>query len=525
MGWLTPLFKRSADAPAPIPAPPPAPDAETVRRRHYTRNAVRSLLQAAQSTRTEASWDKYPTSIDTIIVQNWTTMVARARHGVLENDYAKKYASMVKGNLIGADGIRLLPQIQDPNGKPDQMAGDAIAESWKEFSERGYFDVTGTMSRVEFEQALAGSCVMHGEYLVEIRYGPQYPHGVAFKMLDPMQLEVTHNEVLGNGNVIRHGIEFNSDWKPVRYWLREYQGDMIDYALAMGQKYRVVEASNIIHDFVKEGFPGQKRGLPWLRTAMWRLRMLKGFEDAALVNARVGAAKMGLFRSTSDGAGDDVETEELPMDCEPGTFENIGEREFVAWTPQFPEQSTESFSREMKRGAASGLDVSYNNLASDLTSVNFSSIRQGALDEREAWKNGQGWFIGGFERRAFNVWLEVGLLAGRITVNGKPLKPERLSKYKRVAFQGRRWAWIDPQAEVAAYEKAIALRITSRSQIIRDMGGEPWELWKEISTEEKDMKSVDLDPNAHAQSNTAAGAAAVAKVQQSQPSTSTIDKK
>lgn len=465
--------------------------------------SFRSILQAAKTGRTEASWDTNPTSADMIVLLNWRALVARARNAALDNDYAKKYLSMCKNNIVGTKGIALLPQIEDPNGDPDQLAGDAIVSGWDEFSKKGNFDVTGGMSRVDFEKLLIGTVATDGEAIVEKVYGPDAgPWGFALQALDTTLLDPSHNEVLRSGNIIRHGIEFNAFWRPVAYHFRNTMPEQLDLVQVMGQRYRRVEAKNIIHIFSRE-LVNQKRGLPWMRTALWRLRMLKMFEDAALVNAQVGAAKMGFFRNKD---GDEVDEDDLPMDAEPGVFENIGTRELVQWNPQFPEAFISQFCAEQKRGASSGLDVSYNNLASDLPAVNFSSIRQGALDEREMWKGLQEWFANSFSRDVYDSWLEVALLSQRLTVNGRPLKFERLEKYKKVSFQGRRWAWIDPSAEVSAHEKALGLGIESRTQVIRDNGGEAYETFKEIASERADMKALGLDPDIHQ-----AGAAQKAK--------------
>jgi len=219
--------------------------------------------------------------------------------------------------------------------------------------------------------------------------------------------------------------------------------------------------------------------------------MLAGFEDSAVTNARVGAAKMGFFRDpTNEGEND----EPLTMDAEPGVFEDIGNRELVQWNPQFPSGDFAPFVTSMLRSISSGLGVSYNNLASDLTAVNFSSIRQGALDEREVWKGLQEWMISSWCTPVYEAWLERSLLAGKITVVGKPLKLERLEKYKAVTWRGRRWAWIDPKSEVAAQQIAIAQRLTSRSACIRDAGGDPEEVFLEISREEDEMEALGITP-------------------------------
>jgi lambda family phage portal protein len=161
---------------------------------------------------------------------------------------------------------------------------------------------------------------------------------------------------------------------------------------------------------------------------------------------------------------------------------------------QFPDAAIEPFTRTLQRGIASGLNVSYNNLASDLTSVNFSSIRQGALDEREAWKGLQTWFASSFCDPVYHAWLDYSLLAGRIKIKGQRVTAARHEQCEEVLFEGRRWAWIDPNAEVSAAEKSINLHLKSRTQIARENGDDLWDVLHQTAAENEDMNKLGIDP-------------------------------
>jgi len=451
------------------------------------------IFQAAGNGRLESSWAATPTSIDAWIYQHLMTLVARSREQAENNDHGKKFVQLVRDNVAGPKGFTLQAQVKDPNGTPDILASNAIEDAFARFSKRGHFDVTGSLSRTDAERLLVANLAIDGEVIVVARYGRELNEfGFAVQFVDPVLLDPTHYQVIGNGNVIRHGIEMNANGKPVAYHFRQMDERQVGYiSSASAGTYDRVPAENVRHIFMPEKI-GQKRGLPWMRTALWRMRMLSGFEDAAVVNARVGAAKMGFFR---DPEGQNDEDDDIPMEGDPGTFEDIGNRELVQWNPQFPDQSIDPFTKSLLRSIASGLNVSYNNLASDLTSVNFSSIRQGALDEREVWKGIQEMLVGQWCDWVFEKWLERALLAQSVTVANKPLRFDRIEKYRAVSWQPRRWAWIDPSSEVAANEKAIAMKIKSRSEIIRETSSrDPADVWDEISREDKDMAAVGVVP-------------------------------
>jgi lambda family phage portal protein len=450
----------------------------------------RGLLQAAQAGRLEGSWQTWPTTPDAVIFQDWTRLLARSREQCQNNDHARKFVQLVRENVAGPNGFQLNAQIKDPNGKTDLPACKAIEEAYELWSKKGNFDVTGSLSRSDAERLAAGSWAQDGEFIAVFRIGKDAgPYGFAVQLMDPMLLHPMHFEPLNNGNHIRHGIEMNKYGRPVAYWFKKQEEMQIGYTMGSGTDYEVVPASNVIHCFVPE-LVGQKRGLPQTRTALWRMNMLKGFEDAAVVNARVGASKMAFYR---DPDGDPDDADDL-AEAEPGTFGNLGNKELVAWDPAFPNGEFDPFVKSCLRSISSGLGVSYNNLASDLTGVNFSSIRQGALDEREVWKGIQQWMISAFSVPVYEKWLEWALLADKITINGKPLKFERLEKYKAVSFQGRRWAWIDPSADVAAAEKLLALKLRSRTSIIREMGNDFEDTMQEISRDDDTMDKLGIVP-------------------------------
>lgn len=464
-------------------------------RAHGQRNIVQ---KSADTSRLEQSWSVFPVAPEAIIYQYWRTMVARSREQINNNDHARKFIGMVKDNVVGPDGFTLKAQIMDAGGKTmDTLASGAIEDAYTEWSKKGNCDVTGTLDRATMERQFVTSTAQDGEGLAIIVRGPQAgPWGFALQIMDPVNLNVQHYEKKDNGNFIRHGIEFTPLGRPVAYYFQRQEEQQIGYILTQSARdsFRV-PAEDIIHCFIPE-LVGQKRGLPWMRTAMWRMRMLQGFEDSAVVAARVGAAKMGFFQDKEgESQADD---EPISMDAEPGTFEQLpAGYEFTPFEPQYPSEAFDPFMKSCLRSISSGLGVSYNNLASDLTAVNFSSIRQGALDERETWKAIQKWMINNFEFPVFNAWLEYSILTKQIKVNGKPLRLDNIDKYKRVAFIGRRWGWISPGEEMTAYTQAVGQGFKSRSEVISETTNrDPEEVWKEIAAENDLLKKLDITPAA-----------------------------
>ena len=457
-----------------------------------------SAIQAAATGRTESQWTTWPISPDNVVNKYLRTLIARSRHAVANNDHAKKFTQMVRDNVVGPNGFTLHAQVQRSNSRIDEPANNAIEAAYRRQSRRESWDIAGKLSRTEFERLWIQTIATDGEAIAIIHQGDYAgPTGFSLQMIDPLFIDPQHNQILSQDRYIRHGIEFDHYGRTHAYYFRKYDEVHPQHVTYESQKYERVPAERVIHAFVPE-MVGQKRGLPWMQTALWRMRMLQAYEDAAVTAARTKASDMLLFKD-EEGVIDNEQLEAFELDVEAG----IGRVLPAGLTPHnfhptYPSGEFDVFTKSVLRSIASGLGVSYNNLSSDLTSVNFSSIRQGALEERQMWRGLQEWVIDTFCRPIYERWLERALLTGEIKIDsGAPLNPSRINKYKKVHFIGRRWQWIDPSSEIAAHEKAIALKLASRQGIIRESGADPYDIWQQIAEEEKAMKEQGIDPTVY----------------------------
>jgi lambda family phage portal protein len=239
---------------------------------------------------------------------------------------------------------------------------------------------------------------------------------------------------------------------------------------------------------------GQKRGLPWMATGLFRMRNLNGFEDAAIVNARIGAAKMGFIEYETGYGPDLADGEEIEIEAEAGTFHELpAGAKLSKFDPQYPSNEFAAQVKVMLRGIAAGFGVPYNELANDLEGVNFSSIRQGTLDSREHWKELQEWLVESLHEPVFEEWLPRALLAGLIKFStGRPLPAGKIDKYAQVQWQPRRWDWIDPRADVEAAIASKNSLLRSPGSIIRDSGKDPQTIYREIAADIEEMKAAGI---------------------------------
>jgi len=446
----------------------------------------RRNFSAAATTNTTASWTTTPLSIDSVLRKNLKTLRARSREQSYNNDYAKRFVSMTKSNVIGPKGVVLRSQVLRGKAGADDSARTAIEGAWRRWGRQ--CDISGRLGWADMQRLILGTVAIDGEALIRVRKQAPNDFGFALEIVDPELLDTNYNDDRGNGHTVRMGIELDPDRRPVAYYFVDpvKSGTATYYA----NSHTRIPADEIFHLYLQE-YPSQSRGVPWMSTALLRLNMLGGYEEAALVNARVGASKLGVIK-TEDGdyGGDDIDTDGSPIvdGGDPGSWFQLRTGESIdKYDPTYPAGEFPDFVKSCLRGIASGLGVHYNILANDLEGVSYSSIRQAVIEDQEVWKSLQEWLVDSFMRPVYEMWLDSALLNGAIDINGAPLQYAGYMRYKRAAWQPRRWNWIDPLKDVNANIASIDNGLRSRSDVIREQGGDPEDVWAEIETENKLM--------------------------------------
>lgn len=441
------------------------------RRRRMTVRHQRSFA-AAENDRLLADFRGTSLSMDEELTGSLRKMRMRSRQLSQDNDYIKRYLSMVRGNVVGPRGIMLQARTKKQSGELDTADNDYIEREFVKWGKPRHCTVSERLSWYDVQNLFIESVARDGEALCLFVYGKQYQYGMSLQMLDVDYLDETYNTKLNNGNVIRMGIEQDRYGAAVAYHLlSNHPGEPAAYTHEQ-KKYIRVPAERVIHAFRTER-AGQSRGVPWTHTAIRRLKQMAGMEEAELVASRVAASKMGFFTS-DDGEGyvgsdlEDGEEDDGAMitDVEPGVLEQLPDGvSFQSFDPQHPTSAFEPFIKTELRGAASGLDVAYTSLANDLTDVNFSSIRSGTLEERDQWRQKQAWMIGQFLEPVYNKWLRHSIVSGALR-----LPAAKIEKFEEVTFLPRSWAWVDPLKDMKANELAYNLRTISLSEIAEAQG-------------------------------------------------------
>lgn len=495
--WISRLGGRGKRSAEPA-APPPAPaNVAPTRKRSFLGRSLAGLFKSAEAHPNDR-WTATPIAPDAFITRYHASLVARSREQWSNNDYSRKYVALMRQNVVGPKGVTMQARVKKPRGALDKDVNAAIEAEWASWCEKGSCEVTGQLTWTELQWLVLETTARDGEFFARLVYGDDAgPHGFAVQLIDSQRCPTWYENYNrdDNGGFIRHGIEFNRFGRPVAYHFASVDEWDAYYYTYAGRGFVRIPAEEIIHGFVHEMI-GQRRGLPWASTSLFRLHHMQGFEDAAVQNARAGAMQMG-FIEYADGFGptaeDDVNVADT-IEAEPLSFHELPEGARInQFKPTYPSGEFAVFTKAMLRGAASGMGVPYNELANDLENVNFSSIRSGTLDAREGYKEKQEWLISSLHKPVNEAWLKWKLLRADIKVKGAPLSPAKLADFRQVAWQPRRWTWIDPKSDVTANVTAIRAGLTSPSQVIREQGREPEQVFAEIADDIKQMRAAGID--------------------------------
>lgn len=405
----------------------------------------------------------------------------RCRDLTRNNAYARRFITLAKANTVGDRGVTLQVKARNDNGSMDNLGNDQIEIAWKRWGRMGQCSVDGKISWVDAQRLFIENLVRDGEVLVRL---VKYPNdfGFALEFIESDLLDEEYNVTLPNGHRIRMGVELDSFNRPIAYHLfTAHPGD--NSTMWMGKSYNRIPADKMIHAFLPERAM-QTRGAPWMSPVIADLKMLNGYREAELVAARVGASKMGFFTSpTGDGFTPDDTDNKVPiMEAEPGTFHQLPDGvQFQQFDPTHPTTAFADFEKAILRGIASGLGVSYTSLANDLEGVSYSSIRQGALEDRDQWKIIQDFLIQHFVEPVYRAFL-LSIMQNAV-IN---IPASRFDKFaESTVFRARGFQWVDPLKEMNASVLGLQNGLLSMQDIANQQGRDVEEIFDQIQAEQE----------------------------------------
>ncbi len=412
------------------------------------------------------------------------TLRARARSLENNNPHAKRFLRLGEKTVIGAAGS--MPQPRNKMRRGGALHSDAnltLKSSWADWGRKDNCTVTGRYSWIGALKMALRTMMRDGEAFLRLWRYHDNPHGFAIQFLDADLFDETYEvRLLPNGNVINMSVELDPYGRPVAYWPWNQHPQDAGWG-GVPLKRERIPATELLHLFLPIR-DGQPRGVTHFAPVLRYLQMLRGYEEAELVAARTAAAKMGFITNNGEDRGPDpTETDDAErlMDASPGAIEELEPgQDFKQWDPQHPSGNYGPFINACLGSVAMGLDAAVASLTGDLSRANYSSLRSGALDERDGWRELQGFTVDHACDPVFRAWVPQAQLSGALPLAGPA------SRWVDVKWRPRGWKSVDPLKETQSRILEIDNGLGSRKKALAEQG----EDFDEITDDLKDEQDI-----------------------------------
>lgn len=397
------------------------------------------------------------------------TVRARARDLERNSDVLGSILGAFERNVVGP-GMQLQAKTDNPE------LNQAIEELWAEWKKPQNCDVTGTQSFDEICTMLVRRKKVDGGMLIY----KTYPKGgllpFAIQVLEVDELDASRSAPKGKGNRVAGGIEYDSHNKAVGYWISEY--DPSGMGIPMGSKF--IDAKDVIF-FMHKTRPSQLREMSELSSVLSRIRDVNSYMEAVTLKERIAACFGIVIKRNAPGMGSIGRTSHVKdsssgydgksitpgmiMELQPGD-------EASPVTPPNSGGSADAFVRLQQRMIAAGVGLSYEACSRDMSQVNYSSARQGLIEDERLYKMEQQSLIDHFLNDIYEAFLTAAVLSGKLKI---PDFWENKQKYLWNEWVAPARKWIDPLKEANANKIAMSSCQKTFQQIAAENGKD----WRE----------------------------------------------
>jgi lambda family phage portal protein len=401
---------------------------------------------------------------------------ARARDLERNSDVTGGILSSLERNVVG-NGITPQPLVPGMNEK--------IMSLWEEWVEKDNCDITGCSTFYELQNLFVRRKHTDGEIfcLFALRGKGRVPLQIQMIESDLLAEEVIKFE--SGMNMVYGGVEVDDYMRPIAYHFRlnPIKWDVIR-----------VPAENVLHGF-KKTRAQQVRGVSGLSSSMERVRDIGEYIDSELKAARAAAAHTGVVK-TANGAAAQIgrvskKNGEQLQEIAPGTMNYLRTDEDITFPPPGrPNVAASPFVETILRFVGLSHGLSYEQTARDLSKVNYSSARQGHLEDRRTYEAWQRDLINNFCKPVYKVFMDTAVLSGALDIPGYWKNRE---EYVKARWITPGWSWIDPQKEAAASNALLADGLTTREELCGGRGKDWREVMLQIKEERDFAESIGLD--------------------------------
>ncbi|MCD8348800.1 MAG: phage portal protein [Lachnospiraceae bacterium] len=427
------------------------------------RNAYQDMrnYDAGDGSRLNAGWRTANFSAEVTDRTSRDRIRARARDLERNSDIMNSVLGAYKRNVIGT-GFALQAKTQRAKLNKD------IEDLWKRWCKARNCDVTGQQSLNEILRMAVVRKKVDGGILFVKRYTKDGMIPFSLQMIEVDELDTMYSAPTAKGRRVVGGIEYNEYNRPVGYWIRQYQID--GYTIAEPQ---YIKADDVIFYYTKKR-PSQIREISDMSPTVTRIRDVNEFITAVSVKQRIQACLSvfikkelpvsGLGRNTS------VQTDRVSYDGKtltPGMIKELNAGDDVeVVNPTGQSADATNFTKLQQRLIGAGQGISYEATSRDMSETNYSSARQGAIEDELTYAEEQEQIFSILDE-IYETFVISCVLCGRLEI---PDFWDKKDKYLQHEWIQQPKKWIDPQKESSATKTALNTGQKTFKQIAAENG-------------------------------------------------------
>lgn len=450
-----------------------------------------STFAAAEQSRLTRDWKAKQTSADLAILEDMSTINARARAAERDDWAAGSTIDGFRRHVVGT-GITCRTDARDTNGEQRQDFNRKADRLWKRWCEdKRQCDAERRKAFLGIQQLAVTELVTVGEAFAVLDYQPRPGRsGLRIRMFESEQLDDIMQTNPDNGNEVRKGIELDEDGAPVAYWV--YDRHPQDWAMGGHWKLPVarrIAAEQVLH-LMRPTRVAQTHGYTRFSRVLTKLRKLMRYDDFVSVRAQFEAA-IGMtiesqqqapsaapwFNSAPSATAPVTQADgSVELDIRPGMVHTIPAGKTAKFhVPTAPGGTYEPFMHQQLKEVAAGAGLDYPTTARDFEYGNFSSQRQSILERDGETDPLQKLLITDFIAPIRELFITLEILEGRLQAPGFGMGDEDADAlWLQCKFVPPGKPWIDPANQSAAAKLAIEQRLKTRDEISQEINGVPW---------------------------------------------------
>lgn len=404
----------------------------------------------------------------------------RARDLERNSDILNGMVSAFERNVIG-DGLRLQAKTDSPQKNAE------IEHLWREWCRPENCDATRQQSFDALTRMMLRRKKVDGGILVYFVREKRGRFPLKLQLLEVDSLCLSH-EPRHKGNRVIDGVEVDAQLRHVGYWIT--QSDVEGWNFSPP---RFISAKDVIF-FWRKNRPSQVREVSELAPTLMRIRDITSFMGYTAEKEKVGAA-FAVFVTSMSAAQQSIGRGSLAPTAQPsrtGYNEKLIEPGMIAHlqpgesiqsvSPPNSGASAADYVKLQQNLAGAGQGLSYEVTSRDMSSTNYSSARQGLIEDKGTFDIERSELVDLVMRRVYQEFIESVITAGTLTL------PEYFSD--KDAATRHMWVapakpWIDPLKEANANKVALESRQKTLTQIYAENGRDIEDVAAELEVEEE----------------------------------------